>query len=72
MKSLLSRHSLPRRLNPTAAALAVAFQLAPQPFGDAQIGTAPEAIHLPGGVFIEFVENELLARVHCSPFVLIP
>ena len=33
-------------LNPTAAALAVAFELAPQPFGDAQIGTAPETIHL--------------------------
>ena len=31
--------------NPTAASLAVAFQLAPQSFGDAQIGTAPETIH---------------------------
>ena len=33
-------------LNPTAAALAVALELAPQSFGDAQIATAPETIHL--------------------------
>ena len=40
--------SLPRLtpLNPTAAALSVALELASQPFGDAQIGTAPETIHL--------------------------
>ena len=41
-------HSAP--LNPTAAALAVAFEFAPQSFGDAQIGSAPEAIHLTGEV----------------------
>ena len=41
-------HSAP--LNPTAAALAVAFEFAPQSFGDAQIGSAPEAIHLAGEV----------------------
>ena len=39
-----------RDLNPTAAALAVAFEFAPQSFGDAQIGSAPEAIHLAGEV----------------------
>ena len=37
-------------LNPTAAALAVALEFAPQSFGDAQIGSAPEAIHLAGEV----------------------
>ena len=37
-------HLIP--LNPTAAALAVALELAPQPFSDAQIGIAPETIHL--------------------------
>ena len=41
-------HSAP--LNPTAAALAVAFEFAPQSFGDAQIGSTPEAIHLAGEV----------------------
>jgi len=40
---LLSVDLIP--LNPTAAALAVAFQLVPQPFGDAQIGSAPETSH---------------------------
>ena len=51
MTSALSHtrsHSAP--LNPTAAALAVAFEFAPQSFGDAQIGSAPEAIHLAGEV----------------------
>ena len=37
-------------LNPTAAALAVAFELAPQSFADAQISGAPETIHLAGEV----------------------
>ena len=37
-------------LNPTAAALAVAFEFAPQSFRDAQIGTAPETIHFTGEV----------------------
>jgi len=38
------------RLNPAAAALAVAFEFAPQSFGDAQISGAPEAIHFTGEV----------------------
>ena len=59
-------------LNPTAAALAVAFQLAPQLFGDAQIGTAPETIHLTGGLFSKLVAIELFADVHGAPCVLIP
>ena len=37
-------------LNPTAAALAVAFEFAPQSFADAQISGAPETIHLAGEV----------------------
>ena len=37
-------------LHTTAAALAVAFEFAPQSFGDAQIGSAPEAIHFTGEV----------------------
>ena len=41
-------HSAP--LNPTTAALAVAFEFAPQSFGDAQIRSAPEAIHFTGEV----------------------
>ena len=41
-------HSAP--LSPTAAALAVAFQFAPQSFADAQISGAPETIHLAGEV----------------------
>ena len=45
-------HSDP--LHPTAAALAVAFELATQSFGDAQIGTAPETIHLAGEVGGDF------------------
>ena len=37
-------------LHPTAAALSVAFEFAPQSFGDAQIGSTPETIHLTGEV----------------------
>ena len=37
-------------LHATAAALAVAFEFASQSFSDAQIGSAPEAIHLTGEV----------------------
>ena len=40
-------------LNPTGAALAVAFQLAPQPFSDAQLCGVPEAIYLTVEVFRE-------------------
>ena len=37
-------------LHPTAAALAVAFEFAPQSFCDAQVGSAPQAIHFTGEV----------------------
>ena len=37
-------------LHPTAAALAVALEFAPQSFSDTQIGSAPETIHLTGEV----------------------
>jgi hypothetical protein len=37
-------------IHATAAALAVAFEFAPQSFGDAQIGSTPETIHLTGEV----------------------
>ena len=45
-KPLFVQYLIP--LHPPTAALAVAFEFVPQSFGDAQIGTAPEAIHLAG------------------------